>query len=122
MKHLDIPYINYILDIIKNIENSVKNLSIKKFNKNQDSQDANIRRIEIIGESIKNISGDLKDKYHDVNWEKFEKIREILSNHYFGIDFDSVWKFIIKDIPVFKDKIKKIKKDIKDVKWEEKNR
>ncbi len=37
---------------------------------NKDIKDAAIRRIEIIGEAVKNISEKFKKKYHSVQWKK----------------------------------------------------
>jgi len=54
--HTDLPYLNYALDIIEDIEKSIENVSKDKFLKEKDIRDANIRRIEIIGEVIKNLS------------------------------------------------------------------
>jgi len=106
MNKIDIPYINYIIDIIKDIENSIKNISRNSFEKNKDKIDANVRRIEIMSEAIKNISKKLKDKYSNIEWQKFERLYDMLKNHYFGIDTNAVWKLINEDLPILKKQIK----------------
>ncbi len=103
------PYLSYIIDIIKDIEDSMKNISKNSFEKNKDKIEANVRRLEIMSKAIKNISTDLKDKYSHTEWKKFEKIEEILKNKYFGVDFNTVWDFINEDIPSLKGEIIKIK-------------
>ena len=35
-------------------------------------------------------------------------------HHYFGVDLDIIWKIIKSDIPILKDKILKIEKELKD--------
>ncbi|MDP2926471.1 MAG: DUF86 domain-containing protein [Nanoarchaeota archaeon] len=102
----DIPYMNYIIDIIKDIEDSMKDTSKNNFNK--DKKDANIRRLEIISESIKNISAELKNKYPDIEWKKFENLKYIFMNNYFGVDLDIVWEIIKNDIPKLKQEIEEI--------------
>jgi len=104
----DIPYMNYIIDITRDIENSIKNTSKNSFGKDKDKKDANVRRIEIISESIKNISAELKDKYSHIEWKKFEKIEDMLKYKYFGVDFNAVWDFINEDIPKLKQEIEEI--------------
>ena len=52
-------YLDDILESILRIEHSMKNCSKNKFNLDQDIQDATIRRLEIIGEAVKNIPSDL---------------------------------------------------------------
>ncbi len=110
--HLDLPYINYIIDIIKNIEESIDNMSEKKFLKEKDVQDANIRRIEIIGEVIKNLSDDIKNNHNEFNWKKLETIKEKTLNRYFGVDLNFIWDVIKNDIPFLKTQILKIKEDL----------
>ena len=80
--HEDLPYINHILDAIKDIEESVNNISREKFEKTKDIKDANIRRIEIIGEAVKNIPAEIKRKYPNVEWKKIAVLMDILIHEY----------------------------------------
>ena len=110
--HEDLPYINHILDAIKDIEESVNNISREKFEKTKDIKDANIRRIEIIGEAVKNISNNTKEKYKEIEWNKIIGTRDKMIHHYFGVDLDIIWDIIRISIPDLKIKVLKIKKDI----------
>lgn len=109
MNKSNLPYINYILDIINDIQNSIKNTSKKSFEKDKDKKDANVRRLEIMSEAIRSISEELKNKYPYIEWKKFEKIKDIFKDKYFGVDFNIVWDFINENIPALKEKIIKIK-------------
>ena len=109
--HLDLPYLNYILDIIKDIEESTDNISEDKFLKNKDIRDANIRRLDIIGETIKSFSKDIKNKYNNTNWDEFIGIKDRVTNQYFGVDFNLIWSMLKKGVPLLKEQILKIKKD-----------
>ena len=109
--HKDIPYLKHILDAIKDIESSTRNVTKNQFNKNKDTKDANIRRIEIIGEAVKNLSSDFRNKYSYVSWKDIAGMRDKLMHHYFGISTETVWKTIIEDIPKLKTQISKILKD-----------
>ena len=104
----DIPYINYIMDIINDIQNSIKSISKNSLEKNKDKKEANIRRIEIISEVVKNISEEFKNKYPYIGWKKLEKIGGMLKYKYFGVDFNTVWDFINGDIPKLKQEIEEI--------------
>ena len=65
-RHEDIPYIEHILDAIKDIQRSIKNLSKDQFSNNKDKKDANVRRLEIIGEASTNLSNNLREKSYGV--------------------------------------------------------
>mgnify|MGYP001559789558 CR=1 FL=1 len=106
--HKDVPYLKHILDSINDIEESVKNLSKKEFSNDKDKKEANIRRIEVIGEAVKNISIDFKNKYSNIPWKDIAGMRDKLIHHYFGVNVDNVWKVIKEDIPILKKEILKI--------------
>jgi uncharacterized protein with HEPN domain len=108
----DISYINHILDAISDIEESLKNISREKFEKTKDIKDANIRRIEIIGEAVKNLSNNIKEKYNEIEWNKIIGTRDKMIHHYFGVNLDIIWNIIKINIPDLKIKILKIKRDI----------
>ena len=56
MTHRDVAYLNHILDAISDIEESVGSHSKEEFLELKDVRDANVRRLEIIGEATKNVS------------------------------------------------------------------
>ena len=105
MAHEDIPYLKHILDTIAEIDISTYNISKEDFKKNIDKRDANIRRVEIIGEAVKNISENTKRKYLMLEWKKIAGARDVLIHQYWGIDLNLIWGIIKDDIP-------KLKKDV----------
>lgn len=111
-KHDNLPYINHILDEILKIEKSITGLTEESFISNIDLIDATVRRIEIIGEAVKNISNNLKEEYDNVEWKKIAGMRDIIIHRYFRVDLEIVWKTIKEDLPNLKQKILKIKKDL----------
>lgn len=110
--HKDLPYINHILDAIKDIEESIKDKTKNEFAMNKDLKDANIRRLEIIGEAIKNVSNKIKENYPNVEWKKIAGTRDVIIHQYFAIDLNLVWKIIKEDLPVFKKQIYRVEKDL----------
>ena len=99
--HKNTPYLKHILEAISDTEHSLRNLSKRDFEENKDVKDATIRRIEVIGEAVKNISNDFKTKHPEVEWKKIAGLRDILIHEYFGIDLNIVWDIIINKIPKY---------------------
>lgn len=106
-------FLEHILESIELIENYTENKTISNFIKSVQLQDSIIRRIEIIGEAVKNVPDDVKNKYPEVPWKKIAGMRDVLIHEYFGIDLELTWEVVQKDIPDLKSEILKIKHDLK---------
>ena len=103
-----IVFLKHILESIETIEKYSKNLSEEAFLKSSEKQDAIIRRLEIIGEAVKNLSEEFKKEHPDIEWNKIMGTRNILIHHYFGIDLEIVGDTVVKSLPKFKKQIQNL--------------
>lgn len=106
-------FLEHILESIDLIQDYTAHKTITDFIKSVQLQDSIIRRIEIIGEAVKNLPDDVKNNYPEVPWKKIAGMRDVLIHEYFGIDLELTWQVVQKDIPDLKRKIMKIKHDLK---------
>ena len=98
-------YLQDILESILAIEEYTKNLTEDEFYLNRQVQDAVIRRLEIIGEAVKNLEDDFRNKYPQIEWKKIAGMRDIIAHEYFGVKLDRVWLVVRQDIPNLKQKM-----------------
>ena len=105
-------FLEHILESINLIEEYAKGKTKNDFLKLISLQDMIIRRLEIIGEAVKNLPQEIKDKYIDVPWKKIAGMRDKLIHEYFGIDIEFTWGVIEKDLPYLKKRIIEIKKNL----------
>ena len=69
-KRDELVFLEDILDCIVKIEAYTADLTEKEFEDNTEKQDAVIRRIEIIGEAVKNISEETRAKKTNIPWRE----------------------------------------------------
>ncbi|MDP1695991.1 MAG: DUF86 domain-containing protein, partial [archaeon] len=108
MKKDALVFVRHILESIEKIEKYSANISKDEFLKDDELQDAIVRRLEIIGEAAKNISSDFKNKYPKILWKEISGMRDKLTHQYFGIDLEIVWNVLEKDLPNLKKIIQEI--------------
>ena len=95
-------YLQDIRESILAIEEYIQNLTEDEFYSNRQVQDAIIRRLEIIGEAVKNVDDDFRNRYPQIPWKKIAGMRDIIAHEYFGVKLDRVWDVVRKDLPHIK--------------------
>lgn len=106
-----LDYIDDMLDAILKIEKFLSDFDFETFSKDDKTQYAVIRALEIIGEASKKIPNNIKISYSDVPWREISGMRDKLIHDYFGVDIDVVWKTAVEDIPSVLHSLNQIKQD-----------
>ena len=101
-------FIDDVKESIKNIEDFTKGLNKEKFSKDKLRQSAVIRQLEIVGEAVKNIPSNIKEKNSKIPWKDIASFRDVISHAYFGVNMDRVWNIIEQDLPKLKKEIEKL--------------
>lgn len=84
-------YLRHIIDSIELIQRYVRDVNLETFLEDQEKQDAVVRRIEIMGEAVKNLPGDLRGGNADVPWAQIAGMRDKVIHDYMGVDGELVW-------------------------------
>jgi len=63
------------------------------------AQDAVIRNLEIIGEAVKHLSAELRQRHPDIPWKRIAGMRDEMIHEYFGVDLTIVWNVVEQHIP-----------------------
>jgi len=108
----DTQRLKHMLDCCIEIELAIGNSNEQSFIDNHVLRIAVVKWIEIIGEASVNITEQLKLKYNEVSWAEIKGLRNIIVHEYFGINYDLIWEVASEHIPILKEQIEIILKDI----------
>lgn len=94
----DLVYLDHIREAIERIT-SYSAAGREEFFRNRMAQDAVIRNFEIIGEAVKRLSDDVKDRRPDVPWRRVAGFRNVLIHDYMNVEEEEVWNVIETHLP-----------------------
>ena len=69
-------------------------ISKEAFRRDPRTADAVVRNLEVIGEAVKRLPPDLRERRPSVEWSKMSGLRDVLIHAYFGVDLDIVWDIV----------------------------
>jgi uncharacterized protein with HEPN domain len=104
--------LQHALDAIEIIEGYITAADFQVFSENLMMQDACIRQLQVIGESCRSVSPELREKYPEVPWSQIVGLRIIVIHQYFGVDIRVIWEVIQRDLPIFKVQVIRIVEEL----------
>lgn len=87
-------YLDEILESIAQIETYTTGLTADQYQEDRLVQDAVVRRLEIIGEAVKHLPSEIKDRNPDIPWRQIAGTRDVLIHDYFEVDIDLTWAVV----------------------------
>lgn len=93
-----------LLDVREAVERIEKHTAAGRdvFDRDELVQTWVVRHLEIIGEAVRGLSQDLRDRHPEVPWAEIVALRNLLAHHYFGIDLQAAWQVVDRDLPELK--------------------
>ena len=62
-------------------------------------QDAVLRNLQVLAESAKRVSGELKAAHPEIDWHGIAGFRNVLVHEYLGINLQRVYDIVTLDLP-----------------------
>ena len=90
-----------MLDAIQRIESYVRP-GRDEFFANELIHSSVLYRLGSLGESAKGIPSPFRDRHPEIGWKQITGIRDIVNHKYYGVDLESVWATVERDLPPLK--------------------
>jgi uncharacterized protein with HEPN domain len=103
----DSVYLRHILECIRRIEEDGA-AGIDVFRASHTLQDAILRNLQVLAESGRRISNELKGAWPQIDWKRIAAFRNVLVHDYLGLDLDRIWEVTRRDIPELKKFVERI--------------
>lgn len=91
-----------MLDATNGIFDFVGSMSEEDYYKDEKTQAAVERYLEILGEAANKLPEDFYTKYSHVEWHKIIGLRNRIIHAYFDVNDTIVWQIVIKFLPTLK--------------------
>ncbi len=108
MKKVPKPYLYHIIDAVEQIEKYLHQFTFEKFTKDQLTQDATIRQLEIIGEATARLEGQFTKSHPQIPWRDIKDFRNKLIHNYWELNLELIWKAATEEAPELKKALKKV--------------
>ncbi|MCX6635703.1 MAG: DUF86 domain-containing protein [Acidobacteria bacterium] len=104
-------YVTHVLDCIDRIERYTAEGQASFF-RGDLIQDAVARNPQTLAESVKRVSAERKSAHPEVDWRGVTGFRNILVHEYLSIGLARVWEIVSLDLPVLKEQMAAISRDL----------
>ena len=101
-------YLDDIQASCKKVLRYTEGMNHEMFVQDDRTYDAVVRNLEIIGEAVKHIPEDVRQRYPVVEWRKIAGLRDVVAHIYFGINDEIVWDVVENKIPQLLEQISRI--------------
>lgn len=105
-------YLEDILAAIAQIEDFTRDISYEVFAEDDVRFSAALFKLIIIGEAVKNIPLDWREKYQEVYWQGIAGLRDIIAHEYFRLRPERIWDILTTHLPILKQVIAQMLEDI----------
>jgi uncharacterized protein with HEPN domain len=73
-----------------------------------EKQDSILHNLQLLGESVRRVSDDLKGRYPEVPWRDIAAFRNVVVHDYLSIDLSLVWGIVADRVPELQKQIERI--------------
>ncbi|MBI4729136.1 MAG: DUF86 domain-containing protein [Acidobacteria bacterium] len=100
-------YLIHILECVERIERYTAG-GRDAFFADPKTQDAVIRNLQVLGESVRRLSGEVAQAAPGIRWRAIAGLPSVLVHEYLGVNLVRVWEILARDLPALKTAVARI--------------
>jgi uncharacterized protein with HEPN domain len=101
-------YFEDILTSCAKVLSYTQGMSFEEFVADERTFDAVILNLLVVGEAIKNIPHDIRDRNPQIEWRKIAGLRDILAHAYFQIENEIIWDVVQNKVQPLQEQVQKL--------------
>lgn len=87
-------YLDIIIESVERVREYVDGVDYKEYVSDQKLQDAVNMRLQVIGENVSKLPGELLDDWDSVTWNKVISLRHLISHDYDKVFEERIWEVV----------------------------
>ena len=104
--------VEHVLEAIADIERDTAGMDRQAFLEHDTQQRAVLWSLQVIGEAIRWLPPDLRERYPDVEWHAIRAMRNVIVHNYDSIKIHRVWEAVQNGLPELKAQMQQLQADI----------
>lgn len=101
-----------MLEAAERIREYTEGISFEQFKNDTKTSDAVLRNLQVLGEAANNVPDQIRSSAPDIEWERIIRSRHIVVHHYFGVDFEIVWRIMEVHLPPLRKSLTRLRNEL----------
>jgi uncharacterized protein with HEPN domain len=98
MKKNQMIYVKDIAASLNIIESHIKNMNYEEFSDDITTQDAVLRRLEIVGEAASKVDLEYRKSHPTIPWRNMIGLRNIIIHDYSSVNLEEIWRIVTEEL------------------------